>query len=138
MAVSHLHEPHELTQIDIKALLPYQFNGKVELAPQIATHLQRTLEHCPNDHYPSVQLPSTMVLADFYQCSILDVLDGLFELKRHHYEYMLNGLDGEILLHDPMARKKNCKGMAAWRALAEEQLLHPWSIIKRNTHNPLV
>jgi hypothetical protein len=54
-------------------------------------------------------LPSVMELAGQYHWNILDVLEALFELKKQHYDYRMDGLDGEILLWDPLCRNADDK-----------------------------
>jgi hypothetical protein len=136
MAISRLPDNHEIAHVDTSMLAPCKFSEKSDIALQIAAHLRRTLEAYGNGNPPSLRLPSAMVLAGFYRRSILDVLDGLFELKHQHYEYVMNGLDGEIILHDPLARRKTARKGPGWSALSEE-FLRPWNTVMAYTRNPL-
>ena len=135
MAVPYIPDHPEITYLDIYTLPPCKFSEKADSALEIATHLRRVLETYGNGEPLSLRLPSTMALSGFYHRSILDVLDGLFELKRQHYDYMMNGLDAESILHDPLARKKG--GKRPGRNTASEEFFKPWDAVMAYTRNSL-
>lgn len=136
MSISQLPSKHDILTINISDFPPFVFSEKSDIALQIAAHLRRVLRNHGRGCPASLRIPSAITLSGFYQRSILDVLDGLIELKNQHYEYVMNGLDSEIILHDPLCRSKNNKSTLTWSTLSEE-LLNPWNAIKQHTRNPL-
>jgi len=81
-------------------------NEGFDSVQQISAHLRQQLERYGAGNIPTIELPSAMELSYFYERNVLDVLDALFELKKQQYEYSMNGLDAEILLWDPINRRR--------------------------------
>lgn len=106
MSISYLPDHHEMTAITTVQLPPMHFSDKRSVALQIAAHLRKALHKYGQGCPTSLRIPSAMELAGFYHHSILDVLDGLFELKNQHYAYTMNGLDAEIILQGPFCHPK--------------------------------
>jgi hypothetical protein len=71
-----------------------------------------------------------MELAEFYHCSALDVLDGLYNLKNQRYEYAMNGLDSDVILYGPLVGLKPTKALPVW--------LYPWERTHKVTENPII
>lgn len=105
MAISRLPDQPDIATVVMGALKPWRLKENVPAAPQIADHLIGLLESCGSGEPPSLRLPSPMALAAFYRRGILDVLDGLYEMKQRRYEYVTGGLDHEVIVHDPLSRK---------------------------------
>jgi hypothetical protein len=137
MAISHLPDTPDIATLTVAELPEITFNDKQDVARQIADHLIKILKEkgcgCPT----SLRIPSSLMLGQFYKQSILDVLDGLFELKQQHYEYVMNGLDAEIILHDPLCRTKSGKSVPARHWPLPEMVLSHWDAIQHQSRNPL-
>lgn len=127
MAVSHLPDKPNLPGIAYTEMPAFNANKKTEMAVQIANHLKTMLKVSGTGCPASLRVPSALELSGFYHCSILEVLDGLFELKKQHYEYVMNGLDAEIILHDPLCRKKPDKRLR----LVPHGFLQAWNSIQK-------
>lgn len=138
MAVSHLPDDPEIQSLDVAELLPCKLKDDLDSARQIAHHLEQLLDGLGAGKPPSIRIPSALVLSGFYHRSILDVLDGLHELKKHCYEYVMKGLDADIILHDPMCRRgrKARQESAGW-APGGADVTSPWDPVRRKPHNPL-
>jgi hypothetical protein len=121
MVVKHLPEHQEIVSVDIASFLPCKFNDKYETSRQIAAHLRHMLETFGSGEQLSLKTPSAMTLSGFYNRSILDVLDALFALKKQHYEYIIQGLDGEIILYAPVVKKKLLKDFSR-----VHDIIAPW------------
>jgi len=115
MAISNLPNQQVLPAISTEELPNWEFNNKKEISEQIATHLKLAFKLYAQGCPASLRIPSAMELSVFYRYSILDVLDALFELKNQHYEYVMYGLDAEIILHDPLCRIKNRHEPVLWK-----------------------
>jgi hypothetical protein len=138
MAISRLPDNQDITGIKLQALPPFKFSQKSEVALQIASHMRRTLELFGTGNPPSLKIPSAMDLAFFYRCSVLDVLDGLFALKTQRYDYSMNGLDSEIILKDPISRRKQTASLRTiWSSRLTDEALKPWNTIKYYAAFPL-
>lgn len=105
MAVFHLPDKKEAFRVERHEFPPFKPDDKTPVAEQIAEHLMQMLAIYGHGNPPSLRIPSALELSGFYRRDILDVLDGLFILKEHHYEYAMNGLDADIVLLDPWCRK---------------------------------
>jgi hypothetical protein len=108
---------------------PFKPDTRLDIATQIANHLKSMLQ-CPTHQNACLaQLPSVMELAGFYRCSPLDVLDGLYSLKNQRYEYVMNGLDSDVLLYGSILAYKPTKVLPAW--------LYPWEREHKLKETPL-
>jgi hypothetical protein len=58
------------------------------------------------------------------------VLDGLYSLKTQRYEYIMNGLDSDILLYGSVIACKPTKVLPAW--------MYPWEREHKLKENPLI
>lgn len=72
---------------------------------KIARWIKKNYQERIKDQGHPLNMPSVMELAGLHHWSILDVLEALFELKRQHYDYKIDGLDGDIMLWDPLCRQ---------------------------------
>ena len=104
MAVYKLPEKQEIPFLDFAEVHACLLNDKQASARQIADHLEEMIKTCGYGEARSLRIPSPVNLAAFYNRSVLDILDGLYELKLRHYVYITAGLDEEVILHDPMNR----------------------------------
>lgn len=129
MAARFQPTPQDMPRTQIEALPAFKLKDCMNIASQIASHLKRILQHQASD-MACLNLPSAMELAEFYHCSALDVLDGLYHLKNQSYEYAMNGLDSEIILYGPIAGHKPVKPLPEW--------LYPWERAHKVTENPII
>jgi hypothetical protein len=91
-----------------------RLDGAHSAACQIAAHLKHAMAaYCAMQSNQMI-LPSALELAAFYQQPLIDVMEGLSELKRHGYAYQLHGLDQSIVVQDPLGRKQAPKPPARW------------------------
>lgn len=106
MALSKLpDQTRAIAALDLSGLLRIRLKDDQPSAMQIADHLAAQLAAHGTGEPPSLRIPSPMALAGFYRRSVLDVLDGLYELKQRRYDYVSGGLDQEVILHDPVNRR---------------------------------
>lgn len=136
MAVSRLPDKLDIPSLDLAELPRWKFNDREDVSQQIATHLRKALEELGAGNPPSLRTPSVMHLADFCNRSILDVLDALYALKLQHYEYVMNGLDADVILHDPLARKRGSRRTPGWSGLADAAS-NPWNALHQVGRKPL-
>jgi len=120
MAVSNLPDNTEIMALSITEIPPCKLRSDLNTAQQVACHLRRVLEIYGEGMPPSLKIPSTIELARFFNRSILEILDGLFEMKKQHFEYVMLGLDGEIILHDPLGltRRRGGRVGGGWKPMA--------------------
>ena len=68
----------------------------------------------------TLQLPSILELARFFDCCEMDVFDALYALKQHAYHYHMYGIDGPVFLSDPLDRRALKKPASAVRRLGKK------------------
>lgn len=130
MTASFVFSHQETVINDVRELPPFQAKADQAISTQIAKHLKQTLNNLEKGVNVSLKLPSAIVLADFYHCTPLDVLDGLFTLKNQLYEYAMPGLDGELTLSGPVANCHMGRHIPAW--------MYPWDQTHKLAENPLI
>ena len=130
MTASFVFRHQETVVTDISQLPPFQAKPEMAMSLQIARHLKQTLKKLGKEANITLKLPSAILLADFYHCTPLDVLDALFTLKNQLYEYTMPGLDGEITLYGPVDCCGAGKQIPAW--------LYPWEQTHKLAENPLI
>jgi hypothetical protein len=91
--------------IDVEEAQPEDLKQHIRNMKKIARWLKKNYQEQITDQAHPLLMPSMMELAGLHHWNILDVLEALFELKRQHYDYKMDGLDGEILLWDPLCRQ---------------------------------
>lgn len=104
MAISKLPNNTASYPMDLANVPPCRLTDDRSGATQIAEHMITMLETYGSGEPRSLKIPSPVMLAGFYNRSVLDVLDALYELKMMHYEYITGGLDYEVILKDPLNR----------------------------------
>lgn len=130
MTASFVFNHQESVINNVRELPPFQAKEEQAISLQIAKHLKLTLNKLGKGANISLKLPSAIDLADFYHCTPLDVLDGLFNLKNQLYEYSMPGLDGEITLSGPVANCNMGRHIPAW--------MYPWDQTHKLAENPLI
>lgn len=96
-----------IISVDKESFLPCQVNDKIECSLQIAEYLKKILALYVTAKPHEVHLPSVMFLAGFFHRPLIDVLEGLWELKKQHYDYVMTGLDTDIVLYEPFAHHEH-------------------------------
>lgn len=129
MSVYYLPDEYPANIIELDNFPVYRFKANQEVALQIAEHLKLLLESYGAGKPTSVCVPSTVILSDFYQSTVLDVLDALFKLQEQHYDYMMHGLDAEIVLYDKLNGKRGNKNRF--------ERFNPWTSMQYKGHNCL-
>jgi len=122
-------ESSDALLVDLDTLPPFKRKRKQEIACQIAQHLAILLENSQTKALTTVRIPSAMALSEFYQCTVLDVLDGLYAFKQKSNEYTMNGLEAEIMLHNRPHILKTHPNQPLWNS--------PWGTSHKIAENPL-
>jgi len=130
MTASFVFKHQEITLTDVGQLPPFQAKPELAVSLQIARHLKQALKKFGKEANVTLKIPSAILLADFYHCTPLDVLDALFNLKNQLYEYTMPGLDGEITLYGPVNGCNINRQIPAW--------LYPWEQTHKLAENPLI
>lgn len=104
MAPTSTLQSHSAQTYSIENLPEPRLHEWSALGDQIAAYVRKLLEEQDNP-VEWIEIPSVMMLTDFFGCSETDVFDALFLLRCHGYEYQLLGLDGALKLSDPLGRK---------------------------------
>jgi len=123
-------ECSDIPFIGLGALPPFKRKLKQEIACQIALHLAFLLEKNQAKSLTTLKIPSAIALSDFYQCTVLDVLDGLYAFKQKSNEYTMNGLDAEIILHNQTHILRTHQDKVLWRGR--------WGTSHKIAENPLL
>ena len=130
MNASFLQHPPDIILIRMEQFPPFKKHPDQDIASQIAKHLTLVLRTFKKEASPVFEVPSAITLASFYQCTILDVLDGLYALRKNQaYEYIMNGLDAEIHLVGTTLIQKSVKRLPKW--------LYPWESTHKLAEAPL-
>jgi hypothetical protein len=119
----------EPTVADMHRFPAFKRNPQKEIAPQIAQHLAKYMEQSGPDASISIRIPAAISLSEFYGCSPLDVLDGLYAFRQKNYEYMMNGLDSEITLNS-LPHNLTVRSKTFWHG--------PWELTHKIAESPLI
>jgi hypothetical protein len=113
--IPHCRETVEL-QLEYLPLLKLQ--AVHPIVPQVAQYFRQLLEKHPIRTY--LKLPSIMELSGLFHCGEMDIYDALYQLKQEFYNYEMHGVDGPILLQDPLIRK--IANEAQWKEFSKALL----------------
>lgn len=91
----------------IEDFLPCKACHDSHTALHLAGHLKQILGKYGKGEKVTLRLPSVIDLANFYQCSVIDVFEALYALNMQYYSYQIHSLDTGIILQDPLNRKKS-------------------------------
>lgn len=117
------------TTLTLSKFPPFKRNRKQDIACQIAQHLALLLKNdCPHSTV-ELRIPATTALSQFYNCTVLDVLDGLYAFKQKNHEYVMSGLDSEIIL---------CAQPHFQKTRTQSPWLTPWDMTHRIAENPFI
>lgn len=129
MAACFVCNPQDTLIINVSQLPRFKKNERQEISKQVALHLRRLIQQVGNGRLVSIKIPSAMELAEFYHCTPLDVLDGLYTFKTQEYDYAMQGLDAEIILCGPLVGIKPDNIRPEW--------MFPWECTHKLAENPL-
>lgn len=129
MAACFVCNSQDAISVNTQQLPRFKKNDKQAIAQQVAQNLKRIMQQFGSHQPTSIKLPSAMELAQFYQCTPLDVLDGLYAFKGPQYDYTMQGLDADIVLCGPLVCIKPEKAKPEW--------MYPWECTHKLTENPL-
>jgi len=122
-------EPQEPVVADLSSFPAFKRNHQKEIAPQIAHHLTLLMQQNGTETRLSIRIPAAMILCDFYNCTPLDVLDGLYAFRQKNYEYVMNGMDSEITLHNQPHIVKT-RPSSFWNG--------PWNLTHKIAESPFI
>ncbi len=75
------------------------------LEQQISDYLIRLMESTRGKApAKQIQVPSVLELSDFFQCQVMEVINALYGLRKHYYDFEFVGLNQPVILKIPQTR----------------------------------
>jgi len=119
---------NEVLELTIEDMPELKFSDQKAIHSQIEAHLKTIINKHIYKGHEFIRIPSVWILSLFYQQSILDVLDAVYDLKREHYLCELTGLDSPMLVHKPSKSLNDCCFDTPWTCSGKRS---SWPSIKR-------
>lgn len=123
-----MHTPEQMEEtinLTIDDLPKMRFKSSKSASSQIGEHLKKAIAKKLNQNSAYIRIPSIWILSLFYQQSIVDVLDGIHELRKCHYYCEVQGLDCEIILHQPCRPLHGCGYDTPWHCNENQSTWQP-------------
>ncbi len=107
--------PVPFKRLKLEEMPSVTLNKDFNISMQIAAYLRKILWRSNSSN---LKLPSIVGLSGFFNCSEIDVLGALQNLKTQNYHYELNGLDTPVTLQDPLQREN--KKISQWESIVQQ------------------